>query len=112
MAKQFKQYRYYGDASDMNYPANLNKIDLATGSVFETQISDLKIQSYPGTKFYLNDSEDWIMIGSSGEYHLELEGNYEISALRFDSQFLNKYFSGENDIAYIIIDIVYNSAEG
>lgn len=112
MAKQFKQYRYYGDVSNMNYPADLKKIHLTTGSVFEAQISDLKIQSYPGTKFYLNDSDDWIMIGSSGEYHLELEGNYEISSLRFDSQFLDAYFSGENDTAYIIVDIIYNSTEG
>ena len=112
MSKQIKQYRYYADGSLANYPEDLTKLQLATGSVFQPQISDLKIQSYPGTKFYLNDSDDWIMIGSTGKYHLELSGNYEISSLRFDADFLNTHFGDNaNNNAYLIIDIIYNAAE-
>lgn len=112
MAKRIKQYRYYAETAE-NYPENLTIEDLATGSAFETQIVDLKIQAYPGTKFYLNDADDWIMVGASGEYHLGLSGNYEIAFLRFDRQCLETYFGDDGDRnAYLIVDIVYNTTEG
>lgn len=112
MAKRIKQYRYYANDSESNFPAGLNLEALATGSAFEGHIIDLKIQSYPGTKFYLNDSTDWVMVGGSGEYHLGLNGNYEISFLRFDKEFLEKYFGQNGNLdAYLIVDIVYNAAE-
>ena len=62
MAKRIKQYRYYANDSESNFPAGLNLEALATGSAFEGHIIDLKIQSYPGTKFYLNDSTDSVMV--------------------------------------------------
>lgn len=112
MAKQIKQYRYFGEGDEKNSPANLAMLQLVAGTAFETQITDLRIQSYPGTKFYLNDADDWVMIGASGEYNLNLSGNYEITALRFDKEFLQTYFgtNGDGD-PYLIIDIVYNSTE-
>lgn len=113
MAKQIKQYRYYGDKAPNNYPVNLESKDLVTGSAFETRIIDLKIQAYPGTKFYLNDADDWVMVGASGEYHLGLSGNYEIAFLRFDQQCLDTYFEDNGDRnAYLIVDIVYDTTEG
>lgn len=112
MAKQIKQYRYFGENDPRNYPSGISKITLYTGTIFETQIIDLRIQSYPGTKFYLNGSDDYIMTGASGEYHLGLAGNYEITSLRFDKSFLESYFTDNGDSnAYLIVDIIYNTTE-
>lgn len=110
MAKKIKQYRYFGNDSD-NSTVSLE--ELITGSIFETRISDLRIQAYPGTKFYLNDSSDWVMVGATGEYHLGLSGNYEISFLRFDEETLRMDYNRNGDIAsYVIVDIVYDTNEG
>jgi len=38
----------------------------------------------PGTKFYLNKSTNPVMIGYTGIYELDLNGQIEISALNFD----------------------------
>lgn len=111
MAKQIKQYRYYQDSSGSNYPENLTINDLISGAIFETNISNLKISTAPGTKFYLNQSTEPIIVGNNGVYRLNLFGNYEITALRFDSD--NAIFQSSNlrSIPYLIIDIVYDSEE-
>ena len=110
MAKKIKQYRYYGDGAT---DSTISFDDLVTGALFETRISDLKIQAYPGTKFYLNDADDWVMIGATGEYHLGLSGNYEIAFLRFDEESIKSNYGLNGDVAsYIIIDIIYDTNEG
>lgn len=110
MAKKIKQYRYYGNDTENS---TISQEDLITGKVFETRISDLRIQAYPGTKFYLNDSDDWVMIGATGEYHLGLSGNYEIAFLRFDENSLKMNYGLNGEVAsYVVIDIVYDTNEG
>ena len=111
MAKRIKQYRYYGDGLERNQPSGLTEQQLALGTIFESQISDLRIQSYPGTKFYLNESTDPVLIGSSGEYHLGLSGNYEIVKLQFDRDCIRQHFNNPNFNAHLIVDIIYNTNE-
>lgn len=117
MAKRVKQFRYYKDRDQKNYPSyNINSDgityrNLLSGSLFTsyTPIIQLGIQTYPGTKFYLNNGETPIIVGYTGIYELNVEGVAEISSLKFDAASLNQISS--NDNAYLIIDIIYEDGE-
>ena len=116
MAKYLKQFRYYGENSNLNSPlGSINKKNLTSGSVFFNSgnlisIASLGIQTLPGVKFYLNDSVDSIIVGSTGIYELNLADSYEVTSLRFDSESLSLIGDSSNS-AYLIIDIVYNTEE-
>lgn len=119
MRKVLKQFRYYGPEyiEGLTYPADISKEKLSRGDIFfnspslmSATIASLGIQTIPGVKFYLNDSVDPIIIGSTGIYELNLTDNYEISSLRFDGKSLDLIGSYNGD-AYLIIDIVYNTEE-
>ena len=60
MAKQIKQFRYYKQNNLKNYPTNISIANLASGSIFSKYmpVIQLGIQSLPGTKFYLNNSNE------------------------------------------------------
>ena len=115
MAKVIKQYRYYGEKNSKNQP--LNEISLETlesGSVFFSEeglgsITQLGIQSLPGTMFYLNNAKNPTIIGATGIYELDLEGFSEVNSLRFDKTSASII----NDIgsAYIIVDALYEVEE-
>lgn len=117
MAKYLMQFRYYGDSSDgKNYPSEIKKDSLASGSYLinskpsATSIASLGIQTLPGVKFYLNNSQiDPIIIGPSGIYELGINENYEITGLQFDRKSLD--LIDANSGAYLIIDVVYNVEE-
>lgn len=116
MGKYLKQFRYYGDGISKNSPLDIiNKKNLTSGSVFFNSsnllsIAALGIQTMPGVKFYLNDSVDSIIVGSTGIYELNLNENFEITSLKFDSTSLDLIDDPSNS-AYLIIDIVYNTEE-
>lgn len=108
MAKQVKQFRFYQNNSEKNYPKNqVNYRNLISGSVFQPYmpIIQLGIQSLPGTKFYLNNSNDPIIIGHTGIYELDLEGMAEITALSFDSKSVEAV--NGNDNSFLIIDVIF-----
>ena len=117
MAKKYlKQFRYYGENSILNSPSNnISKKNLVSGSIFFStsnliSIASIGIQTLPGVKFYLNDSVDSIIIGSTGIYELNISDNYEVTALRFDSDSI-ELLSDVSNNAYLIIDIIYNMEE-
>lgn len=118
MAKRVKQFRYYGDAASVNgnnYPAanagGPNLRNLISGSVFRdfVPIVQLGIQTLPGTKFYLNGSNNPIIVGTTGIYELDLQNLSEINSLQFDSRSLSLINGNGN--AYLIIDIIYEDGE-
>lgn len=111
MAKQIKQFRYYKQSSLKNYPTNISIANLASGSIFSIYmpIIQLGIQSLPGTKFYLNNSNDPIIIGNTGIYELNLNGLSEITAISFDRASLNAINTNQN--GYLIVDILYEDGE-
>lgn len=112
MAKQIKQFRYYEQGNDKkNYPSNISLSNLHSGSIFSkyVPIIQLGIQSLPGTKFYLNDSNDPIIIGNTGIYELNLNGLSAITSLKFDRQSINSIAT--NISAYLIVDILYEDGE-
>ena len=111
MAKVIKQYRYYGENNSKNQP--LNEISLKTlesGSVFFSEeglgsITQLGIQSLPGTMFYLNNAKNPTIIGGTGIYELDLEGISYITSIKFDKASMN--LINQNTNAYLIVDILY-----
>ena len=106
MAKKIKQFRYYGNNHSNNYGVN-NRNALISGSAFSEcmPIIQLGIQTLPGTKFYLNGSNNPIIIGNTGIYELSLEGLTEINSLQFDSGSIS--LISNNETAYLIVDIIY-----
>lgn len=108
MAKQIKQFRFYGSASNNNYPSNLNWRQLVSGSAFNDFMPTIQlgIQTVPGTKFYLNGSTNPVIIGNTGIYELDLQGMTEINALAFDASSIQAILSNPN--AYLIVDLLYD----
>lgn len=98
MAKQVKQFRYYGDGDARNYPGTndvsknpMRRSTLKSGSVFSEYmpIIQLGIQAYPGIKFYINNSSNPVIVGQTGIYELNVDGLSEITSLRFDGTTLD-----------------------
>lgn len=112
MAKQVKQFRYYGEGSEdqiKNYPLGINAANLSSGSIFQDvlPIIQLGIQSLPGTKFYLNGSsiQKPIIIGHTGIYELNLNNLTQITSLQFDLASLDLIDQQENGA--LLIDVIY-----
>lgn len=110
MAKRVKQIRYYADNSNNNY-GNPTYRNLISGSLISNfvPILQLGIQTLPGTKFYLNGSNNPIIVGNTGIYELNLQGLTEINSLQFDASSLSLIANNNN--AYLIIDIIYEDGE-
>lgn len=120
MAKAIKQFRYFGDNAVKNQPKGAISNDFVSGNIFSGGTSldsksyypiiQLGIQALPGTKFYLNDSIEPIIIGARGLFELDLDGVAEITQLSFDPSSINLIKTIDN--AYVIIDIVYDDGAG
>lgn len=108
--KKIYQYRYYNEAdTSRNYPKGIAFRNLVSGSVFAKTlpIVQLGIQALPGTKFYLNNNNHPIIIGNTGIYELDLNGQTEITALSFDSVSVRAIDANQN--GYLIVDVIYES---
>lgn len=106
MANKIMQFRYYGEKVSNNQPSNISASNLASGHIFSgyLPITQLGIQTLPGTKFYLNNSIYPVVIGSTGIYELDLKGATQITEIHFDKRSLN--LINENNNAYLIVDII------
>ena len=124
MAYKVKQFRYYNDKSSevseskRNQPATLDGTTTlitsehyVNGDVFGKHfpVTQLGIQALPGTKFYLNEAVDPVIIGATGIYELDLTNGIQISKISFafDSMEIIK----NNDNAFLIVDIIYDDGE-
>lgn len=106
-ARKIKQLRYYFDGCPKNagYTSMDQYCDETSFSYF-APIEQLGIQSLPGTKFYLNQSLDPIIIGGTGIYELDLRNTTAIlSSLRFDKESMETIQNLDN--GFLIIDLVY-----
>lgn len=120
MANKIKQFRYYNDAeakngsASRNYPTNAVKADFISGDVFEDcfPVSQLGIQALPGTRVLLNKATDqnYILIGQTGIFELDLNNQTEITSIQFDSESLAN-IEGTTS-AVLIVDIIYDDGEG
>jgi hypothetical protein len=119
MANKIKQYRYYNEddtinnqpvyLSDGNTP--VKAIHYVNGDVFGNcyPILQLGIQAIPGTKFYLNEASEPVIIGATGIYELDLGGDTEISKIQFEARSMRMINESQN--AYLIVDIIYDNGE-
>lgn len=112
MSKYVRQLRYYSENHPNNYPTEgedvINHSRLSSEKFFTPYmpIIQLGIQTLPGTKFYLNDSERLhpIIVGYTGLYELNLEGIAEINSLAFDPNSIETIRTTQD--SYLIIDLV------
>ena len=116
MANRIKQFRYYTEGSTENYPNKIRDnlitpIDYINGSVFSDYypISQLGIQTLPGTKFYLNNALEEIIIGSTGIYELELNDQTEITKIQINAE--SMALINDNNNAFLLVDIIYDDGE-
>lgn len=118
MAKQIKQFRYYGESSPDNQPIlpveeGKHEYDVfVDGSVFDEcyPILQLGIQALPGLEFYLNQSLESVVIGPSGIFELGLEDGTQITKLEFalkSMEVINASGAG----TYLIVDLIYDDGE-
>lgn len=108
--RRVKQFRYYGENSDKNSPINAKMNDYINGTVFASYypIIQLGIQAMPGSEFCLN-SPNRNIIGYTGIYELDLNGQAEISSLSFPETTMQNINNFTN--ALLIVDIVYDDGE-
>jgi len=112
MSKYVKQFKFYGDKNDNNFPpATLDGYE--NGTVFNKvyPILQLGIQGLPGTKFYLNGSIYPIYIGATGVYDLEVKNGLRINKIEFDHQSLGRYSSTNTSEPVLIVDVIYEKKE-
>ena len=124
MAYKVKQFRYYNDKSSevteskRNQPTTLDGTTTlitsehyAKGDVFGKYfpVTQLGIQALPGTKFYLNEAVDPVIIGATGIYELDLTNGIQISKISFAHDSMEKIKN--NDNAFLIVDIIYDDGE-
>ena len=118
MSKQIMQFRLYNvtekngviTSDNRNQPNNISLANLQNGEIFTNYlpITQLGIQTLPGTRFRLNNATTPIIVGSTGIYELDLEGLSEITALAFERDSLDRINEAEN--AYLIIDAICEMA--
>lgn len=104
--KIIRQFRYYGDRDNRNYPSTLSMDQLVYGNIFSecSSITQLGIQGRPGTAFFLNGQDYAIIIGETGIFEIDLQNHGQIFSIRFTSNSLDDYKqSGER----LLIDIIY-----
>ena len=124
MANQIKQFRYYtevtGNGATMNYPSSIlasgkitpvSYLHYVSGEMFANYypIVQLGVQSLPGTKFYLNESAEPVIIGQTGIYELDLGLNTKITKIQFDAVSMRSIRDNQN--AFLIVDFIYDDKE-
>ncbi len=124
MAYKVKQFRYYNDKSSevteskRNQPTTLDGTTTlitsehyVNGDVFGKHfpVTQLGIQALPGTKFYLNEAVDPVIIGATGIYELDLTNGIQISKISFAHDSMENIKN--NDNAFLIVDIIYDDGE-
>ena len=98
---QFKQYRYFGSSSSKN---NITREQLLNGTGL-TNIIELGLRALPGTKFYINNSTDPVVVGYTGLFEIDFSSGGSVTSIRFDRQtvdFIDDNLNG----GYIIIDLL------
>lgn len=119
-----QQYRFYGTGNINNNPRDVEGSSLkerlakeATdssiliGGYNQAPIKQLGIQSLPGTKFYINESDNPVILGKTGIFELNcMDMAYSITKLTFDIESLRRIDENDND--FLIIDIIEENNEG
>ena len=105
--QRFQQIVYYNDTHpENNFPANIVASDLTEGRMFEGRtFSQLGIQAPPGTKFYVNNGANPVIVGYTGLFQIDLTTGCSITNLHFAPDSLQ--FINDNDNLYLIVDMAF-----
>lgn len=123
MARKVQQFRYYQEPDpnntdsnkQLNYPSDelMTKDNLINNNIFEKfpNIKQIGIQSMPGVQFKINSEnmDNWVVIGLTGIYELDLEDLIDIHSIQFHEDSVTMVSS--NETGYIIIDILYDEED-
>ncbi len=112
MARNIKQIRFYQDGSSKNSPNDANlKNKIITGTVFDNYnpIKQLGIQTLPGTKFYVNNAPDPVIVGKTGIFELDIDEETSITKLTFNQSSIQTI--NDNPSAYLIVDLIWGVGE-
>lgn len=107
-----EKMEFYYQIEQLNYPNGLYTGNLVSGSAFANCVPIVKlgIQSLPGTRFRFNSNLEWIVLGATGLYEIDLTDSAgSIIDLKFDKQSIKNINDNKN--AYLIIDIMYEEED-
>lgn len=114
MAKMI-QFRYYGENNPNNaYPKENAKTwqsfcaDLSFRSY--APIHQFGIQTLPGTRIYINQSNYPVIIGGTGIFEIDCDKTTAaISSFRVEQESMEAI--NNNDHGYLVIDLIYGKEE-
>ena len=112
MAVRMAQFRYYGEKHPNNQPLDNSWATYCTQETFRkySPITQLGIQTLPGTRFYINSGITPIIIGATGVFELDTTNtSATITGLRIDQSSMELIKNLDN--GHLIIDIVYGQQE-
>lgn len=101
------QFRYYNQNNSNNYPFTTWQ-EYCSDTSFKSYrpIHQFGIQTLPGTKIYLNQSSNPIIIGATGMYEIDCDNTTAIlNSFRIDQSSMTTIENLDN--GYLIIDLVY-----
>lgn len=104
--------QFYQQIQQLNYPPTLYSGNLVSGAAFANCVPIVKlgIQSIPGTRFRFNTNLEWIVLGATGLYEIDLKDSAgSIIDLKFDKQSIQNI--SDNNNAYLIVDIMYEEED-
>jgi hypothetical protein len=110
MARKTYQYRFQASNNGVSNITNSN--DLVTGAAFNENFSkgveQIGIQALPGTRFKMSTGPDWVIIGTTGIYELDLTGRATIGDLSFDKASIDIISQTKTPL---LVDIVYKEED-
>ena len=106
MSYSFHQLVYHNDTSNYNNPTSLTQSNLADEIQKYMPLSQLGIRALPGTKIYINENTNPLIVGFNGLFEIDFSNisNGSIYSLTVDPASLNLIKS--LDTAYLILDMV------
>lgn len=110
--KKVLQYRFgSNDIQPNNSEERITATNLITGGIFANHVPiiQLGIQTLPGIKFYINGSDEPIIVGVTGVFELDCTAGTYITALRFEKSSVDLIDATPS--AYLIIDTIYEEEE-
>ena len=110
--KKVLQYRFGStDIQPNNSEERITATNLITGGIFANHVPiiQLGIQTIPGTKFYINGSDEPIIVGVTGVFELDCTAGTYITSLRFERASVAAIETSPT--AYLIIDTIYEEKE-
>lgn len=106
MNQTFSQIVFYSNGNNFNSPG-VTMEKLISGQAFEDflPISQLGIQTIPGTKLFLNGNSNPVIVGFTGLLSIDLSMGGQINEIKFDETSIQNI--NDNLNAILIVDMAH-----